>query len=48
MADEADVERANTSVIHTDFMIGSDDVAVTGFEADGDPVPLLRDGNWQI
>jgi aminopeptidase len=48
VADEADVERTNTSVIHTDFMIGSNDVAVTGFLANGDSVPLLRDGRWQI
>jgi aminopeptidase len=48
LADEADAERANTSVIHTDFMIGSNEVAVTGFLPSGDDVPLLRDGNWQI
>jgi aminopeptidase len=46
--DAADAERANTSVIHTDFMIGSNEVAVTGFAADGAEVPLLRDGRWQI
>ena len=48
VADPADHERANRSVIHTDFMIGSDEVAVTGFLANGDEVPLLRDGSWQI
>jgi aminopeptidase len=48
VGDEADVQRANTSVIHTDFMIGSNDVAVTGFRANGDAVPLLRDGRWQV
>jgi aminopeptidase len=46
--DPADKERTNTSVIHTDFMIGSNDVAVTGFLGNGDEVPLLRDGRWQI
>ena len=29
-------------------MIGSNDVAVTGILPDGDAVPLLRDGRWQI
>ena len=29
-------------------MIGSNEVAVTGFLANGDEVPLLRDGTWQI
>ncbi len=48
VGDAADVERANKSVIHTDFMIGSNDVAVTGFESNGNAVPLLRDGTWQI
>jgi aminopeptidase len=46
--DPADAERVNESVIHTDFMIGSNDVAVTGFLANGDEVPLLRDGRWQV
>jgi aminopeptidase len=48
VADEADVKRTNTSVIHTDFMIGSNDVSVTGFRSNGDAVPLLRDGRWQV
>jgi aminopeptidase len=48
VGEAADVERANKSVIHTDFMIGSNDVSVTGFLSNGDAVPLLRDGTWQI
>ncbi len=43
-----DRERANTSAIHVDFMVGSDDVAVTGVRADASEVPLLRQGAWQI
>jgi aminopeptidase len=46
--DEADVERVNKSQIHIDFMIGGDDVDVTGVTASGDRVPLLRGGAWQI
>jgi aminopeptidase len=38
----------NRSDIHIDFMIGSDDVAVTGITREGDRVPVLRDGTWQI
>ena len=38
----------NSSEIHIDFMIGSDQLAVTGITADGERVPVLRDGNWQI
>jgi len=46
--DEVDRARINTSAIHIDFMIGSDDVAVTGLHADGTEVPVLRGGSWQI
>jgi aminopeptidase len=35
-------------MIHVDFMIGSDDVAVTGLRADGAEVPVLRGGSWQV
>ena len=41
-------ERINASEIHLDFMIGSNDLAVTGLTADGERVPVLRDGSWQI
>jgi aminopeptidase len=38
----------NASEIHIDFMIGSDALEVTGITADGERVPVLRGGNWQI
>jgi aminopeptidase len=44
----ADADRINRSEIHIDFMIGSNDVDVTGIRADGGEVPLLRGGAWQI
>jgi aminopeptidase len=43
-----DVEHINRSQIHIDFMIGSPEVDVTGVAADGDRVPVLRGGAWQI
>lgn len=46
--DEADVARINRSDIHIDFMIGSNDVDVTGVGRDGSRVPLLRGGAWQL
>ena len=46
--DEADKSRINTSRVHIDFMIGSPDLAVDGVTRDGDVVPLLRNGTWQI
>jgi aminopeptidase len=43
-----DRDRINRSRIHIDFMIGGDDVSVTGITGSGDRVPLLRGGVWQI
>jgi len=43
-----DVERINRSELHLDFMIGSDEVAVTGVTAGGGRVPILQGGSWQI
>lgn len=48
VGEREELGRINTSVIHTDFMIGGDDVAVTGLRASGEQVPLLRGGRWQI
>ena len=42
---EADRERCNASEIHIDFMIGSDELEVTGITADGERVPVLVDGS---
>jgi len=38
----------NASEIHIDFMIGSNELAVTGMTKSGERVPVLRDGSWQI
>lgn len=46
--DPADHERANSSAIHIDFMIGGPHVDVDGLTADGDAVPVLRGGSWQV
>ena len=45
---EEERARANRSEIHIDFMIGADDVAVTGITRSGERVPVLREGSWQI
>jgi aminopeptidase len=47
-AGEEDLERLNRSQIHVDFMIGSPEVDVTGVTADGERVPVLGGGAWQI
>jgi aminopeptidase len=46
--DPADRARVNTSSVHVDFMIGSPELDVDGLTADGDVVPVLRNGAWQI
>ena len=45
---DEDRPRVNDSQIHIDFMIGSDAIAVTGLTHDGERVPVLRDGTWQL
>ena len=45
---DEDRGRVNRSGVHIDFMIGSDDVDVTATTRDGDEVPLLRGGDWQL
>ncbi|HJU37205.1 MAG TPA: aminopeptidase [Gaiellaceae bacterium] len=48
ISDPADLPRINESEIHVDFMIGSDEVTVSGVTRGGDEVPLLVGGAWQI
>jgi aminopeptidase len=36
----------NDSIIHVDFMVGSEDLAIDGVKADGSVVPVFRDGTW--
>jgi aminopeptidase len=48
VSSEEDRARVNTSAIHIDFMIGSDEMAVDGVLRDGTVVPLLREGVWQV
>jgi aminopeptidase len=48
VGDENEHSRINSSEIHVDFMIGSDELAVTGIRPDGSEVPVLRGGIWRI
>ena len=45
---DEDRARVNESSIHIDFMLGGDDVDVTGVTHGGDRVPVLRDGTWHL
>ena len=47
-AEERHERGVNHSSIHTDFMIGSNELEVDGVTKDGEAVPLLRNGDWQL
>ena len=36
----------NDSMIHVDFMIGSDDLDIVGETIDGKKIQIFKDGNW--
>ncbi len=36
----------NESIIHEDFMIGTEDLAITGITAEGKEIPIFRSGTW--
>jgi aminopeptidase len=38
----------NTSIVHVDFMIGSDKMDIDGIKQDGTIVPIFRNGDWAI
>jgi len=46
--DDEDRKLLNRSDIHIDFMIGSDEVSVTGITEAGERVPVLIAGEWKI
>ena len=41
-------DRVNQSEIHLDFMIGSEELKISGVTADGEQVPVLVEGHWQV
>jgi aminopeptidase len=47
-ADDRVARGVNQSSIHTDFMIGSNELEIDGVTKDGDAVPILRDGDWVL
>jgi aminopeptidase len=47
-AEERFARGVNHSTIHTDFMIGSNELEVDGVTPSGDVVPILRGGDWVL
>lgn len=46
--DDFDKMGVNNSMIHVDFMIGSDSLDIVGTTADGKLVQIFKDGRWAI
>ncbi len=44
--EEAVARGINDSIIHVDFMVGSEDLCITGYCADGSAVPIFVNGTW--
>jgi aminopeptidase len=44
--DQIKAQGGNSSLIHIDWMIGSDKVDIDGLRADGSKVPVMRKGEW--
>ena len=38
----------NDSLIHVDFMVGTEDLSITGIRADGTEEPVFENGRWAI
>lgn len=44
--DELKAHGANTSMTHVDFMVGSEDLEITGITHDGEEIPVFVNGNF--
>jgi aminopeptidase len=46
--DQRDPIGVNVSAVHTDFMVGTPEVSITGIFTDGSRIPVLVNNEWQI
>jgi aminopeptidase len=44
--DECRALGVNDSMIHVDYMVGADDLTITGVKADGTRVKVFENGTW--
>jgi len=44
--DELVAHKMNDSMIHVDFMVGTEDLDIVGITKDGDKIQIFKDGNW--
>ena len=49
LSPEERLERGvNQSSIHTDFMIGSNEIEIDGLDEEGNATPIMRNGDWLL
>ncbi len=45
-SEQAQEKGINNSVIHVDFMVGSDDLSIVGIRPDGSETAVFSNGTW--
>ena len=48
MQDEIGKNGGNSSMIHVDWMIGSDAISIDGLDQEGRATPIFRTGEWAL
>ncbi|MCS5422544.1 MULTISPECIES: aminopeptidase [Psychrilyobacter] len=46
--EELEKNGVNDSLVHVDFMVGSEDLSIDGIDENGALTPIFRNGNWAI
>ena len=46
--DELKARGANHSLTHVDFMIGTKDLDIVGYDQEGKSIQIFKNGNWAI
>ena len=46
--DEIGKNGGNSSMIHVDWMIGSETINIDGIDFDGTAIPVFRAGEWAV
>lgn len=44
--EELEKNGVNYSLVHVDFMVGSENLSIDGIDEGGNLTPIFRNGNW--